>query len=319
MILHCIYTGDFEPILVRFLSSVQDPVELQAIDVGSIKALTDSPGGGMPIWEIKSDLLCRAADPTRNPSLDVQIVLDIDIVFYAAIGPPAVRLLEQYDILFQLEDISETGNANIGVIAFRPSEQVLRFWQRIRNDVIGQGIWDQQAVNFLLNRPDEIRDIGVKIGFFPHSVWARSQPLSAAPVDDAILHHANCIQSADGKWRQLDEFRPLFERNASNHFAALNLAKLFLHRATWTFGRIGAPAAYGQLSVAEDGTVIGYDDPNERRLLIRDRGLACLSEEYFCTTFFSDFYYDPFRHKLLCTGASPPGDREVVHYLLTEV
>jgi hypothetical protein len=64
--------------------------------------------------------------------------------------------------------------------------------------------------------------------------------------------------------------------------------------------------------------VRGHQHGNEARLLPAENGLYFLSATGRCTTFFDEFYYDPFRRKLLCVGSAVAAPEQVFHYLMSD-
>lgn len=317
--LHCMYTNSFEPMLIRFLSGLRDIIDPDIINLDDLGKRLGGLGGGEDLWRFKIDLLCDLADPSKNPNSVIHLITDIDLAVYAPLKPVIVESLESADICFQAEN-PHPGEANIGVIAFRPSQKVLYFWNTVRHLVLMDRMWDQRAVNIILEQISEARFDDIRIGFFPRIFWAYSQTRDAAfaHCHQIVLHHANCVFDLPGKWRQLNEFAGFFGRDRVNHDYALHEVKQKMPVLTWHFGNLANPVPYGSLTVDRDGNVHGYEHGNEARLHRAPQGIYFTNQNGGCTTFFNEFYHDPFRGKFMCVG-KVLGAENIFHYLVAAV
>jgi len=314
--LHCLYTSNFEPMLVRFLSGFTDITELNLVNLSDRQEKIAGVGGGEELWRAKIDLLVRLAHPAHNPEPVIHLITDIDIMVYGAVRPVILEALAISEIGLQAE-WAESLEANIGVIAFRPSAKAVYFWHCVREIVLRDRIWDQKAVNIVLRQLGEARFGGLVVSLFPKSVWALSQSseVGFARCHDIVLHHANCVAELPQKWRQLSDFRRVFWRDRRNHDYAFGQVVKKLAEIEWEIGFVGEAGPYGRVRVDAQGVVSGIHDKNETRLLVGAQGLHFLNDEGDCTTFFDEFYFDPFRGKLLCAGECWARDRRY-HYLL---
>ncbi len=313
--LHCMYTKNFEPMLVRFLSSLHDIADVRLINLSDVKSEISGLGGGPGLWLMKIDLLCSLADPANNPKPVVHLMTDIDLVFYGAIKPTILASLAAADIVLQAE-FSTGFEANIGVIAFRPSKTVLSFWRAVRELIINDNIWDQKAVNLVIARLPETSFADVRVDLLPTTIWANSQSreVGFSLCQDVIIHHANGTSDLREKWAQINDMQVFFRRDTANHDYAFAQAKQKLTQLAWEFGILGREQ-HGTFSVDPSGMITGYHHPNETRIAAGSRGIYLFGADGKCTTFFNEFYFDPFRKKLLCVG-SFLGRREEYHYLL---
>lgn len=314
--LHCMYTNSFDPMLIRFLSGLRDITDPDITNLDNLGKSLGGLGGGEDLWRFKIDRLCELADPSKNADPVIHLMTDIDLAVYAPLKPVIVQSLENADICFQAEK-PDGGEANIGVIAFRPSAKVLYFWNTVRQLILMDRMWDQRAVNIILEQIPEARFEDIRISLFPKTVWAYSQTRDAAFANcpQVVLHHANCVNDLPGKWEQLNEFAEYFRKDRLNHDYALNEVKQKIALLNWHFGNLANPVPYGSLRVDTDGNVQGYEHRNEARLLTAAHGIYFTSQNGECTTFFNEFYYDPFRGKLLCVG-KVLGNERLFHYLL---
>ena len=304
--------------LIRFLSGLRDITDPDIINLDNLGKTLSGLGGGENLWRFKIDLICNLADPSRNPEPVIHLITDIDLAVYAPLKPVVIECLANADICFQAE--RETGTeANIGVIAFRPSAKVLYFWNAVRQIILFDRIWDQKAVNIVLEQISEAGTGSIRIALFPKTFWARShmRGLAFANCHKVVLHHANCVSEIEGKWAQLNEYSVIFGGDRLKHDYALFEVKRKLADLTWQFGSIEIPTPYGRLTVDTDGNVHGYEHENESRLRATTHGVYFTNSRDECTTFFNEFYYDPFRGKLLCVGKFY-GSETAYHYLLAD-
>jgi hypothetical protein len=260
-------------------------------------------GGGADLWRFKIDLLCDLSNPAKTSAAAVQVITDIDLMIYDEITPVILKTLETADIAFQSEN-PELPDANIGVIAFRPSGKVHYFWAQVRTVLLREKIWDQLAVNQVIKNIHDPAFDDLKITLFPETFWAYSQTelIPATNGREIILHHANCAVTMAAKWHQMNRFTDLFRRDDANHKQALIYAKTYLHDLTWHFGNLEHGAEIAAFTVTATGELVGYGHPNEARLLATDTGLCFIAENGTPTTIFDEFYFDPFRRKILCVG-----------------
>ena len=311
--LHCFYTDAVEPMLVRFLSGLRDirsvdPVKLsrQFVGGGDAKVAGEAvAGSGVAISRFKTELLARLADPASSDPDRIHFVSDIDMAVYGNLVPQIRSLLTRNDLLFQMEGGPTQLSVSLGVIAFRPSAIVRGFWLSALDMIVAQKLSDHDAVNRLIRDTRYIRDSKLRYGFFPSTFWAHSQGEETAPVGRAILHHANRATGMREKWDQLNAYRQRFERDQRNHDAAFALCVGSLSRIPWTYGDMNTQAVFGEIGFQPDGTVTGYGNPHEARLLVGERCLRMHSDAGVCTTVFDEFYFDAFRNTLLCVGAAP--------------
>jgi hypothetical protein len=318
--LHCMYTQNYEPMLVRFLSGLQDICTVELINLSDLGKNLAGIGGGEDLWRFKIDLLCNLADPSKNGQRAVQLVTDIDMMVYGEISPTISEMLEDADILFQTE---WRGNpeVNIGIIAFRPSEPAFLFWNAVRDLIIRNRIWDQKAVNIVLASLDDQPFKDLRMRLLPETFWAFSQSESVgkALCHKMILHHANCVTSQAEKWDQLNRFKSIFSRDDFNHKFALREAKTKLNHISWYFGDLNREDPYATIRIEVDGSINGHRHRNESKLHVAENGIYFLSESGRCTTFFDEYYYDAFRRKILCVGKAMEGDGNYHYLLSTEI
>jgi len=305
--LHCLHTSNFEPMLVRFLSGFTDIQEVNLINLSNQSEITGL-GGGAALWRAKIDLLAQLAHPANNPAPVIHLVTDIDIMVYAPLRPVILEALAISDIALQAE-WAEGLEANIGVIAFRPSDKAVYFWHCVREIILRDRIWDQAAVNHVLGHLSEARFGGLVVSLFPKTVWAMSQSAAVgfARCHEIVLHHANCVAELPQKWRQLNDFQRVFLRDRRNQDFAFAQVVKKLHEIVWEFGFIGEEPA-GELRLGIDAA----------RVQATAQGVYFLNESGDCTRFFDAFYFDPFRGKLLCAGQSWAEEGRY-HYLLGKV
>jgi hypothetical protein len=297
------YTSNFDPMLVRFLSGLRDITDINLSNMTELGKSLAGLGGGAELWRFKIDLLCDLADPAKHGIETVQVMTDIDLMIYDKITPVIMQTLETADIAFQSEN-PELPDANIGVIAFRPSGKVQYFWQAVREILLRDQIWDQLAVNQVLKNIAEPAFDNLKIALFPEIFWAYSQTelVPAARGGEIILHHANCAVTMAAKWHQMNRFTTLFRRDDANHKQAAIYAITYLHDLTWHFGNLEHGAELATFTVARDGGLVGYAHPNEAKLLTNGTGLYFVGADGTPTTVFDEYYFDPFRRKILCVG-----------------
>ncbi len=315
----CFYTPNYDPMLIRFLSGIKDRVELHLFEQPEARLREGQPGGGTGTRLFKLDLLCQLAD--QSDKKQIILVTDIDLEFFRPLLPEAESLLADHDIIFQREN-SDTGKINIGVIAFRASKVVLEFWIEVRRRVKEQGAWDQRATNEMVADENYINQLGIRVGRFPFQVWNLTQGPWAFPHGKAILVHANC-GGVLNKWNGMNTWRP-YVGNAPSSLAA-ELFQRNLHSLTWRFGLLETGVDSGMMSFHADGTIgtIGtVGAANEVRYEVAGRGLLIFGQDGACTTHFDDFFYDPYRQKIMATGRFPM--REGVHakhlnYLIGEL
>lgn len=301
--LHCMYTSNFDPMLVRFLSGIRDITDINLTNMTELGKHLAGLGGGEDLWRFKIDLLCDLSDPAKNGTAKTQLMTDIDLMIYEDITPVISKTLETADIAFQAEN-PDLPDANIGVIAFKPSAKVHYFWCQVRELLLREKIWDQLAVNQIMQKIADPAFNDLKIALFPETFWAYSQTelVPAAKGREIILHHANCAMTMAAKWHQMNRFVDLFRRDDANQKLAFIYASSHLHQLTWHFGNLEHGAELGSFTVAPSGGLIGYSHPNETSLIATASNLYFAGPDGTPTTVFDEFYFDPFRRKLLCVG-----------------
>ena len=320
MRLTCFYTPDFEPLAIRFLSGISEPLTLNCIAIDP--TASGGLGGGIKIWEQKTRMLIEEASRVSDDANDLSVILDIDIAIYGPLRPAVAAALADNDIVFQRED-GVTDAVNIGVIAFRPSPKVARFWKDVLRLVGKRQDWDQGVVNELISNGAYRRALGIRIGYLPASIWARTQMADNTPIGECLLHHANSVSDPVGKWLQLNNFQPLFEKSRVHRGAARITVTRHLTSRTWVFGRLGNSTPYGTMTFDESLMVKGYENPNENRLRVLPTGFAMIATTGICTTIFDEFYIDAFRDKMMAVGRffdDPVGAAQpIIHYLLASL
>ncbi|HQT64662.1 MAG: hypothetical protein B7Z75_05180 [Acidocella sp. 20-57-95] len=314
--LHCMYTTNFEPMLIRFLSGLEDITDININNLSELQKQISGLGGGHNLWLFKINLLCDLADPSKNKTDIINLITDIDLAIYGPLKPTISEFLQTNDIVFQSE-FNQGTEANIGVIAFRASEKVLYFWSIVKSIIESEKIWDQKAVNMVIARTSESEFSEIKTSLLPPKIWAFSQSrqLGFANCHNVILHHANCVENLLGKWLQLNEFSHIFRRDYSNQIYALQQVLRKYKEIEWTFGSLSLSEPYGTLKLSTNGELIGYSHENEVRLEATQSGLYFVNGSGDCTTYFSEFYYDPIRGKLLCVGRAM--QEGIYHYLFS--
>jgi hypothetical protein len=105
------------------------------------------------------------------------------------------------DICFQKE--SEHSGINIGFISIFCNETTLQFWEKVYTIICNTNRWDQEIVNNLI-----YNNYNIKWDVFPSSIWNWSQGYFNK---DIILHHANCVVSAESKIQQINYIKKLMD------------------------------------------------------------------------------------------------------------
>ncbi len=315
--LHCLYTGNFEPMLIRFLSGLHDISNPVLINISELlKDGVGGVGGGPKLWRFKINLLLNLADPAKNPEPVVHLVMDIDMAVYGPLQAGIRAALGHADIVFQTEDDWKE-NANIGIIAFRPGPRVLAFWRRVHAVMLARPeLWDQDAANIVIRQARETGETAIAL--LPETYWAFSQGphTGYAMAPRIVLHHANCVSGLAEKWVQLNRFAGIFRQERDNHGFAYRQMRQKLSGQPWVFGNLSHYLPYRTITVAPDGAVLETEHANETTLKVAPHGLYFSDPAGNCTTFFDEFYYDPFRARLLCVGRFCTGE-DVFHYLMS--
>ena len=330
MKLHCLYTDDHEPMLIRFLAGVTDDVEIKLSNMSQLSLSKGLIGGGVASWKFKSNLLAEISDPALHPADELVIMIDIDIDVFADLAPVVRTQLEHLDIVLQREAPDREGY-NIGGMAFRPSERVSKFWRDVEDEIDRTGGWDQLVVNNLLFSDDYKASNPIRSGYFPNTVWCQTLGRDGAPYGAAVLHHANYAEGTyphdnlsmlEKKWLVMNMWRPLFSLDWSRTAASFELVHSKLTSAEWTFGRIGDQQPYGTMRFGAN-TIEGYDHPHERTYEMNGTGLKIFADSGRCHLWFNEYYVDRFRNKLMCVGVNPfstaPDHDLRLQYLMTEL
>lgn len=318
MFLSCFYTNNFEPMLIRFLSGIEDDVHLNCYNLEAEGV--SGVGGGNKVWKFKTDLLIKASDPTAGREGDIVVFTDIDISVYKSFKKEISECLDEADILFQSEYGPHERNVNIGVIAFRRSAKITQFWKDVMEIVTNTGEWDQKVVNNLVNDSDYMNRMNIKCAQLPNKFWART--IIDVPVSDCILHHANSATTQHAKWIQLNAFRSVFEARSYIQDYAFGLACHLLDKRLWNFGEMSQKNLFGQMSFDEKLFVKNYDNHNEFRLVVGKNSLTMLSRSNEVSCVFDEFYFDRFRNRIMCVGEEFPeahaasNKEKKFHYLI---
>lgn len=318
MFLTCFYTDNFEPILIRFLSGIEDDVHLDCynLEAEGVAGL----GGGNKVWKFKTDLLIKSSDPTSRHEEDIVVFTDIDISVYKSFKEEISKCLDNADILFQSEYGLHEKNVNIGVIAFRRSAKITQFWKDVMEIVTNTGEWDQKVVNNLINDSEYMNRMNIKCAQLPDKFWART--VVNLPVYDCILHHANNATTQSAKWIQLNTFRSIFETRSYIQDYAFGLVRRFLKTRVWNFGELSQKNIFGQIMFDENLFVKNYNNHNEFRLVVGKNSLTMLTRSNDVSCIFNEFYFDRFRNRIMCVGEEFPeqysrSDKEKkFHYLI---
>ena len=314
------YTPNFEPMLIRFVSGIADNVNCHCYNLDSEGVGGD--GGGKKVWQFKTERLIHCSDPTSNHSDDIIVFADIDIAVYDKMASGLKSALEGHDIVFQRETGRANDQANIGVIAFRRSTVVSRFWTDVLTIVEQTSNWDQAVVNELIANKPYLRQIGLRTGFLPSEFWAHSQGVFLPLPHKCVLHHANCISTIDGKWLQLNAYRELFESSKSRSIEAFTEIKRLLTMVVWSFGNLALPGPYGNIRFDDALYVKEYNNFNEHRLVVRDESLIMLNQDGHISCKFNEFYMDRARKRVMAVGVLfrqkvLQGDQKpIFHYLI---
>jgi hypothetical protein len=318
--LHCLYTADHLPLLIRFLSSLRDELAVSATEITGT-SIGGGPGGRAAIGAAKTNLLRDLSNPNRRPGDGIVLVTDIDIVFHDRILPMATECLMAHDVVFQREVIGGEP-VNIGVIAFRPGPAVHAFWQEVNRQIAATGRSGHAVVNALLADHDAMARLGVRAGCFPPGVFCTSMGLHHAVYGGTHLHHANSHPTLREKWLALSAAGSVLAPPADGRAGDLRGKVLAgLLDAEWTFGALGRPEPYGTLRLAPDGRILGYHHPNESRYALAAGGLVFIGADGGATTLFDEFYVDPVGRRLMMVGTAPcvaPAASPHIHYLIAD-
>lgn len=298
--LSCISTSDAEPMLIRFLSGVEDTVEVACHSVGlpGKRGL----GGGQKLWEHKTQLLI---DACCNNNYEFEVFSDIDITFYRPWREKIPKIMDGYDICFQREWALKSA-INIGFIVFRANIKVRRFWEKILEKIQKDGMWDQEATNQLAHDDDFLSETGLKIGFLPDAFWAYSQ--GVLPREDCVLHHANCSSKTVKKWLQMNVYRPLFQVSEKKSYESFKFVVENINN-TWVYGSLNHRKPKGEIIIDNFGNIENKKgDIKSKKISIVDKGIFLHQEGEKILAFLDEFYYDSHRCRILCVGRYFPKD-----------
>ncbi|GBQ42718.1 hypothetical protein AA18890_1643 [Komagataeibacter europaeus LMG 18890] len=261
-------------------------------------------GGGRNLWLKKVQLLIEASEVNNENPDRVEIFSDVDISIYRSPIEQTLYLMKNYDILFQREWGRGSQQVNIGFIALKKNNAVKYFWQAVYERVEKDDIWDQKAVNDLLEDETIIKQLGLKVGRFPETFWALS--IGNLPEGDCVLHHANCATSMVHKWLQLNVYRPLFESSPDRTKAAFQTICQYLFDRVWTVGEMNRRSALGQIKISSDLTVSCIKGKMDFSMLIKDNVIIIRGEGEKIKCILDDFYIDRQRSRMLCVGNCCP-------------
>ena len=312
--LHCISTPDSEPMLIRFLSGLEESVSVTCHPC----ALPGERGvgGGEALWRYKTQLMIEASTPVarerqNNASAGEKeifvIFSDIDIALYRPIRQILPDLMAECDLCFQREWLWENRQANIGFIVFRRTAAVKAFWREVLQRIEAEGLWDQEVVNHLIRDDAFLQRIGLRTGLLPPSFWAYSH--GALPSAPCVLHHANCAGSFNRKWAQLSTYRPLFEPVSTVTRRAFETISRQFFDHIWLCGKLGRRTPLGSLAFSADGrlsTQFGKFDIERATVTEQHIVLHRAGEKLFCVL--EEFYVDRHRGRMLCVGRLCPMD-----------
>jgi hypothetical protein len=182
----------------QFELSFKDDLDKQFKFIQNINIDRNNPGSGVDIWKYKTEMIIDAIK--ENPN-DIIIISDIDIFFYKPVIPIILEKMTNNDICFQKE--SELSGINIGFISIFCNETTLQFWEKVYTIICNTNRWDQEIVNNLI-----YNNYNIKWDVFPSSIWNWSQ---GNFNKDIILHHANCVVSAESKIQQINYIKKLMD------------------------------------------------------------------------------------------------------------
>lgn len=315
--LYCFYTPNFEPLLIRFLSGIRDNInlychELDMNEVGGNR-------GGMSLWLKRISTMIESANKTFENHNQIIVFADIDIAVYRPMASSFKEVLENYDVVFQLESNGEIKKANLGVVAFYPSDIVVRFWQDVYKQIADTGQSDQDAVNALISDKYYMQNLGLKIGFLAEQFWINK--LKKFPENNCILHHATQLTSSTKKWLQLNGYKTVFNDHLYETDAAFCTVKRLLREREWRFGELSQKFPYGNMRFNEALLVQNYGHPNEHRLIERDQHLVMMTLEDKISCIFDEFYTDIQRKKVMAIGNAfiEEGKKFFFHYLIADL
>ncbi|GBQ29468.1 hypothetical protein AA12717_3271 [Gluconacetobacter sacchari DSM 12717] len=292
--------------LIRFLSGLEKEITVtcHALD------LPDKPGlgGGPNLWKSKTRLLIEACPiEGQQDEEKFEIFSDIDITIYRPFRERLPALMEGYDILFQREWLWEKSRANIGFIVFRCTPAVRAFWEEILRRVEVNNVWDQEAVNMLLEDKDFLEKNKIKAGFLPEEFWCFS--MGALPDSPCVIHHANCATSMAKKWLQMTLYQPLFASSSCHQQGAFATVVRKLTNRVWSCGKLDRRNLIGQFAIGDDGAVQPHNGKIDfQHVTVTDGGLVLHRKGEKLKSILDEFYVDAHRGRMLCAGRLCPED-----------
>jgi len=176
----------------NFELSFKEEFDKQFKYVKNINIDRNKPGSGVDIWKFKTEMIIDAIKENMN---NIIIISDIDIIFYKPVIPIILENMINNDICFQKE--TQNSGINIGFISIFCNETTLQFWNEIYEILCNSNRWDQEIVNDMIYN----RKYNIKWKLFPSSIWNWSQ---GNLNKDIILHHANCVSTKEGKFKQME-------------------------------------------------------------------------------------------------------------------
>ena len=157
------------------------------------------------LWIYKTKLVISLIEENFGENI---IISDIDIQFFKKTEHIVKQYLLKYDIIFQGEN--KFNSVNIGFIAIKCDEEVLRFWNKVLEIVESEKYWDQQVVNDLLSN-------GYKINWahFPESIWNWNLTKN---WENIALHHATNAVELEAKLLQMRIVKFVYYMKFFNQF-----------------------------------------------------------------------------------------------------
>jgi len=185
----------------NFELSFKDNFDKQFKYVKNINIYRNKHGSGIDIWKYKTEMIIDAIKQNTN---DIIIISDIDIIFYKPVIPIILENMINNDICFQKE--TRKSGINIGFISILCNETTLQFWNKIYEILCNSNRWDQEIVNDMIYN----HKYNIKWKLFPSSIWNWSQ---RNLNKDIILHHANCVSTKEGKFKQIEYVKKFINDN----------------------------------------------------------------------------------------------------------
>jgi len=288
--LACFGTKNFEPLLIRFCSSLDSRYQ---VEYHPIDALIDPrQGGGRDIWLKKVDILLNTIKSNSNSPYI--IMADIDIQIYDKFFDEIDELVRKTDMLFQQEN--DHTDVNIGIIACKTTKNIISFWESVNDRIINSNRWDQKVVNDLIFELAVGKYMGPKleIGVLPRKFWNWS---SGRATSDIVCHHSNCTSVLEEKWRQMDLIQEaLGKKSVFPHFNPNDL------NGEWQMIRLGDKEP-NTISLFSDGSVSGtHEHENERKWKLANSVFQFYDQNDRLSGYADTYYKDEHNNKELLVG-----------------